>query len=99
MITAVEASNEWTWTRVSLKPFIPSVTVCDLSGPNDIVFDRSGGFWFTDTGKLFPRTTSRGGIYYAQPDGSSIREVLYPREFPNGIALSLMKSDSISQRQ
>ncbi len=66
-------------------------TECDgmrLNGPNDIVFDRSGGFWFTDTGKLFPRTTSRGGIYYAQPDGSSIREVLYPCEFPNGIALS-----------
>ena len=66
-------------------------TECDgvrLAGPNDIVFDRSGGFWFTDTGKLFPRTTIRGGIYYAQPDGSSIREVIFPREFPNGIALS-----------
>ncbi len=59
-----------------------------LNGPNDIVFDRSGGFWFTDTGKLFPRTTSRGGIYYAQPDGSNINEIIYPSEFPNGISLS-----------
>ncbi len=29
-------------------------TECDgnpLKGPNDLVFDRSGGFWFTDLGK------------------------------------------------
>ena len=29
-----------------------------------------------------------GAIYYAQPDGSSIREVVFPRESPNGIGLS-----------
>ena len=30
---------------------------CDgipLKGPNDIVFDRQGGFWFTDHGKTRP---------------------------------------------
>src|SRR5688572_13588242 len=26
-----------------------------LSSPNDIVFDRTGGFWFTDIGKSFVR--------------------------------------------
>jgi len=59
-----------------------------LNGPNDIVFDSSGGFWFTDVGKLWPRKIARGGVYYAKADGSSITEVFYPLEFPNGIALS-----------
>ena len=34
-----------------------------LRGPNDIVFDRSGGFWFTDFGKTRPRDLDRGGVY------------------------------------
>lgn len=59
-----------------------------LRGPNDIVFDSSGGFWFTDLGKGQERTRDRGGVYYAQPDGSSIEEVLYPLDSPNGIGLS-----------
>ncbi len=59
-----------------------------LRAPNDIVFDRSGGFWFTDHGKSFERTRDYGGIYYAQPDGSHIEEVIYPVEGPNGIGLS-----------
>ena len=66
-------------------------TECDgnrLSGPNDIVFDSSGGFWFTDAGKLWPRKIARGGVYYARADGSTITEVFYPQEFANGIALS-----------
>src|SRR5882757_9902314 len=28
---------------------------CVLRGPNDIVFDAHGGFWFTDHGKTGPR--------------------------------------------
>lgn len=59
-----------------------------LSGPNDIVFDKSGGFWFTDLGKAFARTHDHGGLYYAQPDGSDIIEALYPLNSPNGIGLS-----------
>src|SRR3546814_10846880 len=30
----------------------------------------------------------RGGIFYARPDGSSIREVAFPMLQPNGIGLS-----------
>jgi gluconolactonase len=66
-------------------------TECDgirLNGPNDIVFDSSGGFWFTDAGKLWPRKIARGGVYYAAADGIGIREVFYPLEFANGVALS-----------
>jgi len=59
-----------------------------LNGPNDIVFDRHGGFWFTDTGKLFDRRIERGGLYYATVDGNHIEEVLYPLDLPNGLGLS-----------
>ena len=64
---------------------------CDgqpLRGPNDIVFDCTGGFWFTDHGKTRPRDRDRTGVFYAQPDGSSISEVIFPMEAPNGIGLS-----------
>lgn len=59
-----------------------------LRGPNDLVFDAAGGFWFTDHGKMRDRDRDRGGLYYAQPDGSSIREVVYPLDSPNGVGLS-----------
>jgi gluconolactonase len=59
-----------------------------LKGPNDIVFDRAGGMWFTDLGKARARDMDRGGVYYASIDGSSIREVIYPLLTPNGIGLS-----------
>jgi gluconolactonase len=64
---------------------------CDgrrLSGPNDIVFDTSGNFWFTDTGKFQGRIRDVGSVYYATPDGEHIREVAHPAESPNGIGLS-----------
>lgn len=59
-----------------------------LKGPNDIVFDRTGGFWFTDLGKSYHRHRDHGGLYYARPDGSKIVEVAYPLISPNGVGLS-----------
>ena len=59
-----------------------------LNGPNDIAFDAHGGFWFTDHGHTHARSRDRGAIYYGLPDGSSIREVVFPVESPNGIALA-----------
>jgi gluconolactonase len=59
-----------------------------LKAPNDLVFDRSGGFWFTDHGRMVGRTQDRGGLYYAQPDGSSVQEVIFPVDSPNGVGLS-----------
>jgi gluconolactonase len=59
-----------------------------LRGPNDIVFDGAGGFWFTDLGKARPRERDQGGVYYARADGSLIREVVHPILTPNGIGLS-----------
>lgn len=59
-----------------------------LNGPNDIVFDSNGGFWFTDHGKTYDRLIDRGTVYYAAADGSSINEVVFPMITPNGCALS-----------
>ncbi len=59
-----------------------------LRGPNDLVFDATGGFWFTDHGKLRPRDRDRTGVFYAKADGSHIEEVIFPLEAPNGIGLS-----------
>ena len=59
-----------------------------LNGPNDIVFDATGGFWFTDLGKTREHDSDRGAVYYAKPDGSSIQQMIFPLERPNGCGLS-----------
>lgn len=59
-----------------------------LNGPNDIVFDDAGGFWFTDLGKTRDRDMDRGYICYAKADGSECREVVRAMITPNGIGLS-----------
>jgi gluconolactonase len=64
---------------------------CDgrkLNGPNDLVFDDAGGFWFTDLGKTRERDNDRGAVYYAKADGSRIEEKIFPLERPNGCGLS-----------
>jgi gluconolactonase len=59
-----------------------------LKGPNDLVFDAQGGFYFTDLGKVRARDMDRGSVYYAKADGSFITEVAFPLVTPNGIGLS-----------
>jgi gluconolactonase len=59
-----------------------------LKGPNDLVFDRYGGFYFTDLGKVRAREMDRGAVYYARADGSAIAEVAFPLVTPNGVGLS-----------
>ncbi len=60
-----------------------------LSAPNDLVFDATGGFWFTDTGKARVHDRDNGGVFYARADGSFIVEAI-PALYggPNGIGLS-----------
>jgi gluconolactonase len=53
------------------KPFV---------APNDLVFDTTGAFWFTDMGA--------SAIYYGQPDGSRLRLADTRANMPNGIGLS-----------
>jgi gluconolactonase len=59
-----------------------------LKGPNDLVFDRQGGFWFTDHGKRRDRDMDRGYVFWAKADGSEIREVISGLFAPNGLGLS-----------
>ena len=59
-----------------------------LRGPNDIVFDKTGGFWFTDLGKGHGRLKDRGALFYAKTDGSHVEEVVFPVETANGVGLS-----------
>jgi gluconolactonase len=64
---------------------------CDgrpLRAPNDLVFDRAGGLYFTDHGIREERSSDRTGVFYAKADGSSISEVITPLDAPNGIGLS-----------
>ena len=64
---------------------------CDgvpLNGPNDIVFDAAGNFWFTDHGKTYGRQMDCGAVYYAAADGSFIKQAVFPMLTPNGCGLS-----------
>ncbi len=60
----------------------------ELRGPNDLVFDKLGGFYFTDPGKRRARDMDRGFVYYAKADGSQIQQVIEGVTLPNGIGLS-----------
>ena len=64
---------------------------CDgkrLIGPNDLVFDKAGGMWFTDHGCSTPEGKKFGGVYYAKPDGSHISRQRDHLISPNGVGLS-----------
>ena len=59
-----------------------------LRGPNDLVFDTDGGFWFTDLGKTRVTDMDRGFVHYAKADGSECRQVIRAMVTPNGVGLS-----------
>lgn len=58
-----------------------------IHSPNDIVFDRRGGCWFTDPGVPHRTDDGSGAVFWAQADGSEIRQV-WELPSPNGIVLS-----------
>jgi gluconolactonase len=67
------------------------VTKCgehDLRGPNDLVFDKHGGLWFSDLGKRRAREMDVGGMYYLKPGMKEIVEVVHGVLPANGIGLS-----------
>lgn len=59
-----------------------------LRAPNDLVFDASGAFWFTDTGKTLEDAREHGALYRASIDGRSAVRAAYPLQGPNGVGLS-----------
>ena len=58
-----------------------------LWGPNDLVFDAGGGVWFSDLGKHMNHCRHDGGIFYARPEGGSIKRVVDGLNV-NGVGLS-----------
>ena len=74
---------------------------CDghkLSAPNDLVFDKQGGFYFTDLGKRYARHRDHGGVYYALPDGSKIVCLAYPFLSPNGCCAVARRQGALCRR-
>jgi gluconolactonase len=59
-----------------------------LRGPNDLVFDRGGGLYFTDLGKVRAHEMDHGGVYYAPAGGGAPLTIARPALTPNGIALA-----------
>jgi gluconolactonase len=64
---------------------------CDgqsFQGPNDLVMDSHGGFYFTDPSPISREGTKFGHLYYARCDGGSVKRMQYLFLLPNGIALT-----------
>jgi gluconolactonase len=64
---------------------------CDgirLIAPNDLVFDRLGGLWFTDHGRPTEEGREFGSLYYCKTDGSLISRQRKRLLSPNGVGLS-----------
>ncbi|RXH25851.1 gluconolaconase [Bradyrhizobium nanningense] len=60
----------------------------DLRGPNDLVFDKQGGLWFSDLGKRRAREMDVGGMYYLKPGMTELVEIVHGILPANGIGLS-----------
>jgi gluconolactonase len=59
-----------------------------LLSPNDLVFDRQGGVWFTDYGFRTDGILHLGAVYYGAPDGGGLTRARKNVLSPNGIGLS-----------
>ena len=57
-----------------------------LRGPNDLVFDKKGGLYFTDPAGSWDEPV--GAVYYAAPGTREVSKIADGLRFPNGIALS-----------
>lgn len=79
-----------TGTIVAVKPDGTDMeTIVPLEAgymPNDLVFDRDGGLYFTDFRGT--STDPTGGVYYISPDLKTITPVLPHLAMANGVALS-----------
>jgi gluconolactonase len=63
-----------------------------LKKPSDVVVDRHGGVYVTDFGGLQGRTRALAGVLHAPP-GGALREIVFPAELANGIALAPDESE------
>lgn len=63
-----------------------------LSKPSDVAVDREGGMYVTDFGGIRGRVRTVAGVHYAPP-GGELREIVFPVELANGIALAPGESE------
>jgi gluconolactonase len=75
-------------TTGKVERLFDSVAGHKLIGPNDLVFDRTGGFYFTDHGKSHPRYRDYGGLFYVSARGETVSELAHGYTSPNGVGLS-----------
>lgn len=75
-------------TSGELTTLYETVGEYQLIAPNDLVFDKEGGFWFTDHGTITDNGLVFGALCYAKADGSEITRVREGLVSPNGIGLS-----------
>jgi len=59
-----------------------------LNGPNDLVFDRTGGFWFTDFGKMRAHDRDFSSLNYVGAGLDGVRKVHDRVLSYNGVGLS-----------
>jgi gluconolactonase len=59
-----------------------------LIAPNDLVFDKGGGLWFTDLGADVEDGRRFGSLYYMPPGGASLTRARSMMISPNGVGLS-----------
>jgi gluconolactonase len=75
-------------TTGRLETLFKSCDGVDLCAPNDLVFDRHGGIWFTDLGKRYQTQMDYGALYYIEPGLAKITRVFSGLLPLNGVALS-----------
>lgn len=78
--------------RVTASGTVTTLFTADEAGiplkrPSDVCVDDAGGFYVTDFGATRGRTRELAGVLYGVPDGA-LREIVYPIELPNGVALA-----------
>ena len=61
--------------------------ILPLVRPSDICVDADGGFYVTDGGTTADRQRAMTGLLYGTVE-EGLREVVYPLEMPNGVALA-----------
>jgi gluconolactonase len=59
-----------------------------LIAPNDLVFDKAGGLWFTDHGGDGEGIRRLGALYYLEPGGGRLTRPRDSLFSPNGVGLS-----------
>ena len=96
--TRAAASNGSTSRPAASSACTTRVEGLGLRGPNDIVFDAAGGFYFTDLGKVRDTEIDRGGVFYGQPDGRSAHVIARPVMTPNGIAPFARRQHAVLRR-